>query len=216
MATRTFGQRIPALLTTLGLGMALPLAVGGGPASAQPRYEITKTHSDPFTRGGQGVYTITVTNNGDETPPAGTSVTDTLPAGLTAVEAAGGPVGGDGNAVNCFISDDKKSVFCGGSQLDPGQGIQISLRVAIAADAPCRVTNVAELSVGGSPAGSASDPTTITGGGCGNGGGNGGSGSILPINIGGILTPFDNVSVNNNINSPGASNSTHQNFGLNP
>ncbi|MGR4884050.1 hypothetical protein ACIPUC_32185 [Streptomyces sp. LARHCF249] len=49
------------------------------------------------------------------------------------------------------------------------------------------------------------------------GGGNngGGGGSILPVNLNGILPMFNNVSINNNINSPGASNTTTQNFGLN-
>lgn len=49
-----------------------------------------------------------------------------------------------------------------------------------------------------------------------NGGGNGGgTGSILPINLSGILTAFNNISTNNNIKSPGAANTTTQNLGLN-
>ncbi|MEW2136573.1 hypothetical protein AB0892_08200 [Streptomyces sp. NPDC005409] len=199
------------------MGIVLPLCGGGTPAYAQPRLEITKTHSAPFTRGGEGIYTITVTNTGDQTPSGGTSVRDTLPAGLIAVQVEGGPVGADGNPVSCFILNDGRVIDCAGSQLAPGQGIEIFVRVAIASDAPCSVTNVAQLSVGGAPAGSASDPTTITGSGCGNGGGGGGGdGSILPINISGILPLFNNISTNNNISSPGASNTTRQDFALNP
>ncbi|WP_370413160.1 hypothetical protein [Streptomyces fradiae] len=40
----------------------------------------------------------------------------------------------------------------------------------------------------------------------------GGGGSILPINLSGVLPMFNNISVNNNINSPGASNTTTQNL----
>ena len=48
------------------------------------------------------------------------------------------------------------------------------------------------------------------------GGNNGGdNGSILPINLSGIIPMFNNISVNNNIKSPGASNTTTQNLGLN-
>ncbi|MDX3525293.1 hypothetical protein P1P75_02295 [Streptomyces sp. ID05-39B] len=49
----------------------------------------------------------------------------------------------------------------------------------------------------------------------GNNGGGNGSGSILPINLSGILPMFNNISVNNNIKSPGAGNTTTQNLGLN-
>ncbi|WP_327286406.1 hypothetical protein [Streptomyces sp. NBC_01205] len=41
------------------------------------------------------------------------------------------------------------------------------------------------------------------------------SGSILPINLSGILPLFNNINVNNNVKSPGASNTSTQNFGLN-
>ncbi|WP_406326749.1 hypothetical protein [Streptomyces sp. NBC_00203] len=43
----------------------------------------------------------------------------------------------------------------------------------------------------------------------------GGTGSLLPINLSGILPMFNNSSVNNNIKSPGAGNTTTQNLGLN-
>ncbi len=43
----------------------------------------------------------------------------------------------------------------------------------------------------------------------------GGTGSILPINLSGVLPMFNNINVNNNIKSPGASNTATQHFGLN-
>ncbi|WP_159026497.1 hypothetical protein [Streptomyces vietnamensis] len=49
----------------------------------------------------------------------------------------------------------------------------------------------------------------------GNNGGGNGSGSILPINLSGILPMFNNISINNNLKSPGATNTTTQNLGLN-
>ncbi|MFA3843176.1 hypothetical protein [Streptomyces aureus] len=67
----------------------------------------------------------------------------------------------------------------------------------------------------GGTSGSATGPAAVTityeqaGGNNG-----GGTGSILPINLSGILPMFNNISVNNNIKSPGASNTTTQNFGL--
>ncbi|WP_331736290.1 hypothetical protein [Streptomyces sp. NBC_00045] len=43
----------------------------------------------------------------------------------------------------------------------------------------------------------------------------GGGVSILPINLSGILPMFNNISINNNIKSPGATNNTTQDFNLN-
>ncbi|MFE2992252.1 hypothetical protein [Streptomyces sp. NPDC059262] len=40
-------------------------------------------------------------------------------------------------------------------------------------------------------------------------------GSILPINLNGVIPMFNNISINNNIKSPGASNTTTQDFGVN-
>jgi hypothetical protein len=50
-----------------------------------------------------------------------------------------------------------------------------------------------------------------------NTGGNNGGGnvSILPVNLSGIFPMFNNISTNDNINSPGAINTTTQDFDLN-
>ncbi len=51
---------------------------------------ISKTHTDPFQQGSTGnTYTITVTNDGPGDTTGTTTVTDTLPAGLTATAMTG-------------------------------------------------------------------------------------------------------------------------------
>lgn len=74
---------------------------------------------------------------------------------------------------------------------------------------PCTFIDTATVSGGGSESATASNPTTVTGGTCN--GGNGGGGSILPTNLNGILTMFNNVCTSNKINSFGGSN-TNQTF----
>ncbi|MFF5922744.1 DUF11 domain-containing protein [Streptomyces flavochromogenes] len=66
----------------LSLGVALPFAVRASPAYAVVELDITKTHEGDFARGGQGVYTITVTNSGNE-DALNVEVRDVLPEGLT-------------------------------------------------------------------------------------------------------------------------------------
>ncbi|MFD3662798.1 hypothetical protein ACFWVF_19745 [Streptomyces sp. NPDC058659] len=79
--------------------------------------------------------------------------------------------------------------------------------VDVAQNAPCSLTNTAAVSSSNlGQIDKASDPTTITGGTCN--GGNGGGGSILPINLNGIFTMFNNISTN----SPGGTNAPNQNF----
>ncbi|MET8421484.1 hypothetical protein ACWD7C_29415 [Streptomyces sp. NPDC005134] len=75
---------------------------------------------------------------------------------------------------------------------------------------PCTFINTATVSGGGSESATASNPTTVTGGTCN--GGNGDGASILPTNLNGILTMFNNVSTSNNINRLGRSNTINQTF----
>ncbi|MEV8533983.1 hypothetical protein [Streptomyces sp. NPDC051211] len=90
------------------------------------------------------------------------------------------------------------------------------LTVLVHADAPCTVTNTATvMDASGALRDSASDPTPITGGECGDVGGDGNGGSILPVNLSGILPMFNNITTNNNINSPGASNVSSQTLRVN-
>ncbi|MEU7729647.1 hypothetical protein AB0B78_31090 [Streptomyces sp. NPDC040724] len=100
------------------------------------------------------------------------------------------------------------------SPLLAGDSYTVDLTVNIADDAPCTVTNTATVSsINDALLNSASDPTTITGGSCDSV--DGGGSSILPINLSGVVPLFNNISTNNNLLSPGATNTTNQNLGIN-
>ncbi|MCX4547109.1 hypothetical protein [Streptomyces sp. NBC_01565] len=93
--------------------------------------------------------------------------------------------------------------------------ITFTLTVNVSETAPCSLTNTVTLiEVGSGNANrAANDPTTVTGGECDADGGDGGS--ILPINLNGVLPIYNNITTNNNINSPHARNRSGQVFGLN-
>ncbi len=215
MKTRTLWQRMAGFATVTGLGVVVPFAVGVTPAYAQPQLRITKTHQGDFARGEQGVYRITVSNTGTESTRR-TYVTDELPVGLRAASVqAGAPF-------DCDIVGSGSVLTCSTDGLGAGQTSTILLTVNVADDAPCSITNRARVGEAGDlpnplPDETDSDVTTITGGECGNGnGGNGGgSGSILPINLSGLIPMFNNIAIDNIINSPDASNHTSQDFAVN-
>ncbi|MER6789110.1 hypothetical protein ABT330_31570 [Streptomyces sp. NPDC000658] len=212
MSTYTLRRRMSALGAVLGLSIALPLTTAATPAYAAASLTVTKTHEGNFARGGQGVYHIKVANPGDESVNGFTRLADTLPTGFTietfsVTKPAGllldcGPFNG-GAGFGCETQ----------SPLLAGWDYTVDLTVNIAGDAPCTVTNTATVSsdVEDALLDSASDPTTITGGSCDSvdGGGN----SILPVNLRGIIPLFNNISTNNNLHSPGATNATNQNLG---
>ncbi|WP_164986337.1 hypothetical protein [Streptomyces roseicoloratus] len=148
-----------------------------------------------------------MTNRSVSDPTTGTvTLTDVLPQGLT-VNSTHSHASWD-----CDVS--LSSVTCtNDTVVQPFQSYPLlELNVNVAEDAPCTVTNTVTLSGGGSDAASASDSTTITGGDCDTPAPvpDEGNGSILPIDLGGVLTMFNNISTNNNINSPGASNSSRR------
>ena len=124
--------------------------------SVAPDLTLTKTHNGNFSQGQNGAtYTILVKNSGGGPTNGQVSVSDNLPAGLTAT----GIVGTGWNCVQpagpCTRSD---SLFAGGTY--PA----ITLTVNVAANAPSLVTNTATVSGGSdSNAGNnnAGDPTTI-------------------------------------------------------
>ncbi|MER5485964.1 hypothetical protein ABT024_22505 [Streptomyces sp. NPDC002812] len=198
-----------ALTSVLGLAIALPFAVGATPAQAQSNVTIDKSHEGTFVAGGQGVYTITLTNSSNE--DSGTiEFTDNLPPGLTATDT-----GGTFPFDVCDITNGGKTVHCGGFTF-AGGSFEFTVTVAIADNAPCAVTNTVmgtETTAEGTHAFSDSDPTTITGD-CNDDNGVGG-GSILPVNLNGVIPMFNNITINNNINSPGASNNSVQRFRVN-
>jgi uncharacterized repeat protein (TIGR01451 family) len=123
----------------------------------RPDLTITKTHRDPFKQGDSGdTYSITVKNLGDGPTTSTVSVTDVLPAGLTATAISGTGWSCTLSTLTCTRSD----ALAAGSTYP-----SIAILVDVAAHAPSSVTNTATASGGGcaaNPCGSASDPTTIT------------------------------------------------------
>ncbi|MEU6866952.1 hypothetical protein ABZ924_27455 [Streptomyces sp. NPDC046876] len=210
MFTKALRRRTSALGTVLGLGLALPFTFGATPAYAQAELSVTKTHSGNFARNGQGVYHIEVINSGTEATTGRTLLTDNLPSGLTLDHldvTTDEPL-----PLVCVPTNNDTGFVCETVlPLGPGEGYTVDATVNIAGDAPCTVTNTATLSGVDEPLlDSASDPTTITGGSCDNSGG-----SILPINLSGIIPVYNNINTNSNVLSPAATNTNTQTFGIN-
>lgn len=130
--------------------------------SVAPDVTLTKTHNGSFSQGQTGAtYTILVKNTGGAPTSGQVSVSDNVPAGLTATS-----IGGTGwtcaqPAGPCTRGD---SLFSGGSY--PA----ITLTVNVAANAPSLVTNTATVTGSGdsnAANNNAGDPTTIgTAAGC--------------------------------------------------
>ncbi|MFF3086476.1 beta-propeller fold lactonase family protein, partial [Streptomyces nojiriensis] len=130
------------------------VAIGVVPRPAPALRLIKLTAGGTFTQGGQGTYTLTVTNTGD-LPTDGSTVTltDTLPAGLT-------PVGLSGTGWTCTLTP----LSCIRSDiLAPGAGYPpLTLTVRIAPHAPKQVTNTATVTGGGATGtGIATATTTV-------------------------------------------------------
>jgi uncharacterized repeat protein (TIGR01451 family) len=132
------------------------ITIGSGGA-ATPDLTLAKTHVGDFTQGqGGATYTLTATNLGDAATSGVVTVTDTLPAGLTATAM-------DGTGWNCTVAPaptcTTNAVRAAGASFDP-----ITLTVDVAADAPNTVTNHATVSGGGetnTANDAVDDPTTI-------------------------------------------------------
>ncbi|MFE1555255.1 hypothetical protein ACFW6V_09710 [Streptomyces sp. NPDC058734] len=210
MTIHTLRRRLASLGTVLGLGIALPFAVGVTPAYAQPRLDITKTHSGDFTRGGQAEYRIRVTNSGDQTTFGSTRLTDTLPAGLTLVGVTVTEFG----SANVICVEQGNGVECLSGVLGAGVGYELTVTVAVAADAPCTVSNTASVvDVSSALGATATDTTAIPGPGCG-GEGEGGT-SVLPVSLSGLIPIYNNINTGGNVLSPGATNANSQTFSAN-
>jgi uncharacterized repeat protein (TIGR01451 family) len=128
---------------------------GGGPSPA-PDLLIAKSHTGSFTQGQTGAaYTLTVTNGGNA-PTSGTvTVTDTLPAGLTATAITG-------TGWSCSLG----TLTCtrGDALAAAGAYPAITLTVNVSASALPTITNAANVSGGGQTNTSndaATDPTTV-------------------------------------------------------
>lgn len=137
-----------------------PIAAGGiavrpDTAVPSPALAVMLRHLESFTRGDNGkAYTIAVHNAGAPTSGAVT-VTDTLPAGLTAAAMSGPGWTCDLATVSCTRSD---------SLASGATWPVITLSVNVAANAAFHVVNTASVSGGGdfvTTNNSASDPTVI-------------------------------------------------------
>ena len=151
---KTF-QSVQADLAAGSITSTYSAAVTANPVSV-PDMTITKTHVGDFTQGQTGTtYTITVTNSGNA-PTSGTvSVTDTVPAGLTATAISGTNWNCTQPSGPCTRSD----ALGAGSSYEA-----ITLTVNVACNAPANVTNTAQVSGGGeSNTGNdtANDATTV-------------------------------------------------------
>jgi len=118
---------------------------------------ITKTHAGNFTQGQTGAtYTLMASNVGGSPTTGVVTMTDTLPAGLTATAISGTGWSCTLGTLTCTRSD----ALAAGSSYPA-----VTLTVNVAGNASASVTNTATVSGGGqtnSANDSASDPTTIT------------------------------------------------------
>ena len=124
--------------------------------NAVPDLTIAKTHTGAFTQGQTGAsYTVTVTNNGPGATSGTVTMTDTLPAGLTATALSGSGWNCTVSPASCNRSDALASV---------ASYPAITVTVNVASNAPGTVTNTASVSGGGevnTANDSASDATSI-------------------------------------------------------
>jgi uncharacterized repeat protein (TIGR01451 family)/fimbrial isopeptide formation D2 family protein len=101
---------------------------------------VDKSHSGDFAAGAQGTWTVTVTNQGPDDEPAGLTVTDDLPAGITFVSGSGTnwscPAAGT-DPVTCTYG----AVLADGATTPP-----LSLVVDVGAAAVPSVTNTVTVS----------------------------------------------------------------------
>ena len=129
----------------------------GSGASCSSDLTIAKSHSDPFVRGSTGSYALTINNSGAAATGGTTTVTDTLPAGLT-------PTAASGSGWTCGIV--AQTVTCTSTAVVASSGSfpAISITVNVAQSAAASVTNTATVAGGGevnTSNDSASDPTNV-------------------------------------------------------
>lgn len=136
-----------------------------------PDLTIAKTHTGNFTQGDVGkTYSITITNGGTAATSGTVTVTDALPAGLTATALSG-----TGWTTNLATLTATRSDALAVGASYPA----LTVTVSVAANAAGSLTNVASVSGGGetnTANNSASDVTTIL-----TSGGGGGGGNAVPI-----------------------------------
>ncbi|HVS07651.1 MAG TPA: hypothetical protein VHK65_15995, partial [Candidatus Dormibacteraeota bacterium] len=114
----------------------------GSGASCTSDLTIAKSHTDPFVRGSTGTYALTVSNLGGTATSGTSTVTDTLPAGLT-------PTAASGAGWTCGIV--AQTVTCTSTAVVAFNGSfpVISITVNVLQSAASTVTNTATVSGGG-------------------------------------------------------------------
>ena len=142
---------------TVGAAESATVAMGFVNPAALPDLTVTKTHAGNFSQGQTGAQYQLVVSNAGAGPTTGTvTVTDTLPAGLTATA-----IGGTGwNCTLATLVCTRGDTLAAGASYAP-----VILTVNVAANAAALVTNQASVSGGGETDTSnnlATDPTSIT------------------------------------------------------
>lgn len=151
------GNFINPASVTVASAQAVEVDLGFVNADVVPDLSITKSHTGTFSQGQAAAdYRLVVANTGAG-PTVGTvTVTDTLPAGLTATAVSG-------TGWSCTLAT---LVCTRADSLAPGDSFPtITVTVSVAANAAASVTNQATVSGGGdtnAANNTASDPTTIT------------------------------------------------------
>ena len=124
-------------------------------AVGAPDLAIAKSHAASFVMGQTGEYTITVSNVGQGPTAGAVTVTDTLPAGLTATSLSG-----EGwTCALASLSCTRGDALAAGASYPP-----ITLTVSIAATAPSSLDNTATVSGGGDASpddNTVTDPTSV-------------------------------------------------------
>ena len=111
------------------------------PPAASADLTVAKSHTGNFTQGDSGkTYSITVANSGGTATGGTVTITDTLPAGLTATAISGTGWTCTQATLSCTRTDALAAA---------GSYPAITLTVNVAADAPASVTNTATVSGGG-------------------------------------------------------------------
>src|SRR5207253_2134857 len=126
-------------------------------AECPPDLALAKSHAGPVVRGNSGTYSLTVGNVGGSATSGTTTVTDTLPAGLT-------PTAASGTGWSCGIA--AQTVTCTSTDVVGSNGSfpAISITVNVGQTATASLTNTATVSGGGeinTANDSASDGTNV-------------------------------------------------------
>ena len=134
--------------------VAFPLVNPGNISSQDPVLLIVEQHVGNFAPGQKNAnYTVTVSNTGSGQGTTGqTTVTETIPTGLTLVSMLG-----DGWTCNANICTRSDSLAAG--QIWP----TITVIVNVASNAPASVINTVKVTGGGSSSSVSNDTTLITG-----------------------------------------------------